>query len=200
MAISNIDKSRYCLVAFLALLAIVSQVAHNVGLVELALDRDWLAQRQWWQPLTGHWVHGNAVHLLLNLLALAIISELFADEVPGLDIAGHLLVLVVGVGLILPFFMKTQWYLGLSGVLHGLFVIGAWRVLQRRRGFGLLLLAALGVKLLAEQVMPSSGLSARWINMPIATESHRVGAAVGAALAMLGQLQRVVVSAIVRKD
>ena len=200
MAISNIDKSRYRLVVFLALLAIVLQVAHNVGPVDLALSRDWLAQRQWWQPLTGHWVHGNAVHLLLNLVALAIISELFAEDMPGIDLARHLLALVVGVGLVLPFFLKTQAYLGLSAVLHGLFVAGAWRVLQRRRGFGLLLLAALGVKLLAEQILPADGLSARWIDMPVATESHGVGAAVGAVLALLGQLRRAVQSATVRKD
>lgn len=81
---------------------------------------------QWWRLFTGHLVHLGLSHLALNLAGLLLIGWLFA---PGLRaahwlwlLAGSWLAICAGFLLLEPALM---WYVGLSGILHGLLLGGA---------------------------------------------------------------------------
>jgi rhomboid family GlyGly-CTERM serine protease len=140
-----------------------------------------LQDHQYWRLLSGHLVHGSGQHLLLNAVGLGLIAALFPRE---FSLRGWLLILfgsmaAINIGFVLleP---QLEWYVGLSGVLHGALAAGAigwWRHESRARA--LALTAVLVGKLAWEQwhgALPLSG------DMPVVVDAHLYGA-IGGALA-----------------
>ncbi|MDX1454025.1 MAG: rhombosortase [Gammaproteobacteria bacterium] len=78
-----------------------------------------------WQLVTGQLVHLGWSHLGLNLLGLLLVAVLFpgisAKQWLALVVATLLLAGTILLGLEMPF----DWYVGLSGFLHGLLVAAA---------------------------------------------------------------------------
>ncbi|HKU15296.1 MAG TPA: rhombosortase [Steroidobacteraceae bacterium] len=140
-----------------------------------------LHDHQYWRLLTGHLVHGSVQHLLLNAVGLGLIAALFPRE---FSLRGWLLVLASSIVTIdLGFVLlepQLQWYVGLSGVLHGALAAGAigwWR--HESRALALALTAILVGKLAWEQwhgALPLSG------DLPVVVDAHLYGA-IGGALA-----------------
>lgn len=149
-------------------------------------DRQAILQGQYWRLLTAHFVHLNGLHLGLNVLALLVWPGLFGAAVPGRVwlLAFPLLALAISAGIWwrLPYITS---YAGLSGVLHGAFVLGACRLLAQaaERRFALLLLLLVLLKILAEWQggdSPSGAL----IGGHVLVEAHRYGAFAGVLLAL----------------
>lgn len=99
----------------------------------LIYQRDLIQSGQWWRLLTGNLVHLGAWHTFLNGLGV-LVFVLLCPVTWGM--AGWLWRLVVlGLGMSLGLLIAVpslQGYVGLSGVIHGLFVLGLWP--QVRRG------------------------------------------------------------------
>jgi rhomboid family GlyGly-CTERM serine protease len=118
--------------------------------------RDWLAfsrpaigDGQLWRLLTGHFVHLGLSHLLLNLAGLMLVWYLVSASFRTSDWLAILLI-VIGITDAGLWFLEPQltWYVGLSGILHGLLaagIVGAWRSGRRE-------LRILGIALLAKIV------------------------------------------------
>jgi rhomboid family GlyGly-CTERM serine protease len=140
-----------------------------------------LHDHQYWRLLTCHLVHGSAQHLVLNAVGLGLIAALFPREfsLRGwlLVLAGSVVTIDLGFVLLEP---QLEWYVGLSGVLHGALAAGAvgwWR--HESRALALALTAILVGKLAWEQwhgALPLSG------DMPVVVDAHLYGA-IGGALA-----------------
>ncbi|MDQ9169068.1 rhombosortase [Oxalobacteraceae bacterium R-40] len=111
-------KWRLCLgLAFVALVA--TYWSH--GLESLRLDRDLAFSGQAWRLLTGHLVHLNMPHLVLNLLALLLLCELLWRDLHWRHGVGLLMFSALGVSAaLLAWHPDIAWYTGLSGILHGL--------------------------------------------------------------------------------
>jgi rhomboid family GlyGly-CTERM serine protease len=91
------------------------------GLESLRLDRDLVFSGQAWRLLTGHLVHLNTPHLVLNLLALLLLCELLWRDLHWRHGAGLLVFSALGVSAaLLAWHPDIAWYAGLSGILHGL--------------------------------------------------------------------------------
>lgn len=107
----------------------------------LQLSFDWpLIAGEGWRIRTGNLAHTNLWHLLLNLGGLAILYSLFRDYLSGARLPLLMLLLWLAVGLGIWWWCpQTQWYMGLSGSLHGLFVWGQCRIsatdAARRAGY-----------------------------------------------------------------
>jgi len=115
---------------------------------QLAFDRDLIAQGEGWRIITGNLAHTNGWHLLLNLSGLAVLYSLFQEYLTGWRLPVLLLLLGTAVGLGIWWGCpQTQWYMGLSGLLHGLFVWGAMQDIRFRRHSGWLMLAGVAIKL-----------------------------------------------------
>jgi rhomboid family GlyGly-CTERM serine protease len=139
---------------------------------------------EYWRLLTGHLVHLSASHMALNLAGLLLIAVLFPRQYSP---AAWLTVGLISVATIDIGFLwnepELEWYVGLSGVLHGALAAGAvawWR--SESRLYAFLLSVLLVGKLAWEQwsgALPTSGA------MPVVVNAHLYGA-VGGLFAALG--------------
>ncbi len=168
-------------------IAIVSTALQALGLdTMLRYSREEIEQGQWWLLLTGNLVHLGWSHLVLNLAGLLMVWWFFDEEFSVAEWLWILLVsgLFVTGGLFL-FDPQLIWYVGLSGVLHGLFIAGGIRLLGRDTRFAVLLLALFAAKLTWEQLFGSLPGTSDMAGGPVVVNSHLYGAIGGAVAALL---------------
>jgi rhomboid family GlyGly-CTERM serine protease len=77
---------------------------------------------------------------------------------------------------------RVEWYVGLSGVLHGFVAAGALELLLRRRMLGVVLALGLTAKLGFEQAFGPVPLTAASVGGPVVVAAHLYGAAGGSAM------------------
>jgi rhomboid family GlyGly-CTERM serine protease len=169
------------LVGLLAGVLVLVWLTGNRGQELLRYERAAVLHGQYWRLLTAHFVHGSLQHLLLNAVGLGLIAALFPREYSLrawlLILASSIVAIDLGFVLLEP---QLQWYVGLSGVLHGTLAAGAvswWRHESKPLALGLT--AVLLGKLAWEQwhgALPLSG------DMPVVVDAHLYGA-IGGALA-----------------
>ncbi len=150
----------------------------------LAWDRNAILDGEVWRILTGNLTHTNWPHMIMNTLALAIITFIYRIHFSARPYSLLLLALalVVGTGIIAT---DIQWYAGLSGVLHGLFGWGAVKDIQTKQKGGWLLLFGLIGKVCSEQYFGGSASSEALIGARVAIEAHLLGAIAGIAIALI---------------
>lgn len=155
----------------------VLQLGGEDWALALRYERDALLAGQVWRFVTGHLVHVGWAHLGVNLAVAAVVTGALGRHLS----LRALLVCALGVsaGLFLAL-LRLQWYVGLSGVLHGGIVHGsleAWR--ETRRRVWLVVLALVAVKVAWEHLRdPASGVAAL-IGAPVIVEAHLFGALSG---------------------
>lgn len=154
-------------------------------------DRTAIANGEYWRLLTGHLVHTNGAHLLLNAAGVVALWFVFGGSVLlGKRPAVAYLVLVVVLSLFISaglwfWFPETTHYYGLSGVLHGLFCFGAVSDFSQRRWSGGLLLFGCWVKVAWEWYAGPSAATADMIEAEVAVSSHLLGSAWGTLCGLL---------------
>lgn len=164
------------LLVVLALLAVLA-AGGTPWLLALRYERAGIQQGEYWRWLTAHFVHLGVRHVLLDAAALLLLWSLYARE---LGAAGWLCVALCSMAAIDAglwwWASDVQWYAGISGLLHGLWLAGAARSAWRREFLGLAMLAALLAKLSYEFYSASSVALA---GLPVVLAAHRFGAAGG---------------------
>ena len=91
----------------------------------LSYDRDAIAAGQLWRLLSGHFVHLGWSHFVMNAIGLLLICYLVAARFTARN--WLILALVTIAGIDLAFWLlepQLEWYVGLSGLLHGLLAAG----------------------------------------------------------------------------
>ncbi|MGH8482352.1 MAG: rhombosortase [Nevskiaceae bacterium] len=87
-----------------------------------------VAAGEGWRLLTANFVHLGWWHLLLNEIGLAVLVLLCPEKLSWGVWLRRLVLIGLGMTTCLYFFVPlTQSYVGLSGVIHGLFVLGLGR-------------------------------------------------------------------------
>lgn len=147
----------------------------------LSYKRWAIYEGEWWRVLTCHFVHANLSHLILNAVALLLTLLIFRDHVRTRNILFSFFFVALSLG-ILFFFILTNmnWYFGLSGVIHGIFLF--YLILSLKTGPSLLNLVALlfiSIKLLAEQRMGALDTIGDLIGMNVVVDAHLYGALSG---------------------
>ena len=170
-------QAKYSLIpALIVIISIVLALAEPLSSNLFAYDRDQLNHFQWWRLITGHLLHTNTSHLLLNLTGLTLLWALHGHHYKILPYLMQFLALCLGTSIGLYYFAHhMQWYVGLSGVLHGLFVIGAYFDIRQKLKTGWVMLIAVWVKVLYEQAFGASADVAKLINANVAIDAHLFG-------------------------
>jgi rhomboid family GlyGly-CTERM serine protease len=177
------------LVIVLAALVLAQSRGGPAGIV-LRYERDAVAAGQWWRLLSCHLVHFDFRHLALNVAGLVLLWALYVSDARLRDWLVVALVAACAIGLGLFYFdPAVVWYLGLSGVLHGLWAAGGVACWKRWRLESVVTLALLAAKLVFEQVHGalSHELGA---TLPVITAAHVYGAIGGLASALALRLWR----------
>jgi len=149
--------------------------------------------RQPWRLVTGHLVHLNWPHALVNAAALWIVARLYAPDLSAtrqaIALAASALAISAALAWLHP---DIEWYRGLSGALHGLFFAGAvtWLLAERPRRLGRLWMPALlfiggWLKVVLEQPFSGTLPHADWLGAAVVPQAHLAGAACGTALGAL---------------
>lgn len=142
--------------------------------------RDLVEQGDVWLLLSGHIVHLNWSHWLLNMAGLAIVAFFFSAHA---SVKQWLLVILASVCVInigLWWWMTDIYsYVGLSGVLHGLFLYGALREIRYYPASGYVLVTVLLAKLSWEFVFGALPGSEDMAGGRVLTEAHLLGAVGG---------------------
>ena len=170
---------------WLAILAIfgvcVALAAGGDELRELGrYQRDAIENGEYWRLVSGHLVHLGFGHLWPNLAALVVIGALFEGEFRNADwwrvSLASAAAIDLGLYVLDP---AVDWYVGLSGVLHGFVAAGALALLLRRQMLGAALAVGIGGKLLFEQVVGPVPFTAESVGGPVVVAAHLYGAAGG---------------------
>lgn len=146
----------------IASLALLLALSGENGDLALRYDRVAIMNGEWWRLLTGNLVHLSWSHLWLNLAGLILVWLLFYTALTArawwtVTVASAA---AVGLGLLL-FDPELEWYVGLSGMLHGLFAAGLVGRLRTGSKAEWVLAAVLIAKLAWEQwAGPSPGTAA----------------------------------------
>lgn len=145
----------------------------------LALDTTLVRQGQWWRIISGHWVHSNHYHLLINIAACAALWSLHSSFYSSRRLLTVILLcsLVISGAVIIQ--GELSRYVGFSAVLHGLFSWGCWMSIKKGDYLGWVLLAGLAAKLIYEQTAGGSSYTASLIAMDVAIDAHIYGAVTG---------------------
>jgi len=128
-----ISRAERCALAGALILVLLQGVASALPQLGAVLEYQLAALgAQPWRLLTGHWVHINWVHALINAAAWFIVARLFGQELTParqvLVVLGAGVAISAGLALVYP---QIDWYRGFSGVLHALFFAGATAWLTR---------------------------------------------------------------------
>ena len=144
-----------------------------------------------WRLVTGHLVHADAAHLGWNVLGVLIVGFLFARDYSPSQWLGILLASLAATNLgFLLFEPQLDWYVGFSGVLHGLMAAGLVAWLRATRDPITWFVAALfAAKLAWEHAVGPLPFTAGTLSLPVIHEAHTYGA-LGGALAALWLLRR----------
>lgn len=142
-------------------------------------ERQAIAQGELWRLLSGHFVHLNWSHFGLNMAGLFMLWLFFRHYQRQIDwlLAILLIALLCSAGLYADGQLAS--YVGFSGVLHGLFVLGA--LYERRRYLlsGWVLLGLLLGKLVWEQWQGALPGSEALSGGRVAVNAHLYGALAG---------------------
>jgi rhomboid family GlyGly-CTERM serine protease len=179
----NCDGRRGLLLLVTCVLLLLLQSGGGAAQVLLRYDREALAAGQWWRLLTGHLIHLGYEHALLDLAGLALLWALFAR---AFSACGWLLIIlasVIGIDAGLWLLSSTTlWYVGSSGVLHGVLAAGTCAHLWRREPDRWVLALFLVGKLVYEQSQGALPLTA---GGSVIVDAHLYGAVAGALAAVL---------------
>jgi rhomboid family GlyGly-CTERM serine protease len=184
LASLNADGWRAWALLALCLMLVIPATLGPATVDALRYERTAIAAGEWWRLLTAHWVHLSLEHALLNAAGLALLWVLVAREYTGLRWLLIVLASMVAIDAGLWFRdADVAWYVGASGVLHGVMAAGALGRVRRGERDGWILGAFLVLKLCYEQLagpMPmSAGLGRVIVN------AHLYGAAGGLAAGLL---------------
>lgn len=175
-------KQHSLLVISIAFLAIMAFLLNDVLSDLLVYQHQLISQGELWRTLSGHFFHTNGFHLLLNLAALILLWALHGHfySLKNYSMLFITSALICSAGL---YFLSPDidQYVGLSGVLHGIFIFGAVMDIRHKDNTGYLLFIGICLKIAHEQFYGASDDVSALINASVAIDAHLWGAIGGLA-------------------
>lgn len=168
-----------------SLLLFILQFVHTF-ITNLAFERLLIENHEYWRLLTGGLVHANLPHLILNLVGLFLLLTLYENQIATRIWCAISLLQVFCVNLTIYLMLpSTEFYLGFSGGLHGLYSwysVIEWR--RKHSWFPVCVLVVLFIKLGMDS-MSANSISTQIIGMNVHWQSHWIGAITGILLALI---------------
>ena len=187
LAISRQHLQVVLIVALLSVIIFMSEYFLGSAFTQtLVYQRNLITEGEVWRLLSGHLLHTNGYHLLLNLAALLMLWALHGRFYSIRNYATLFLwcsvTTSVGIYYLDPTLIQ---YVGLSGVLHGVFVFGALMDINAKDKTGYLLFLGVWLKIAHEQFYGASTDVSSLIEASVAVNAHLWGALGGLVFAVV---------------
>ncbi|WP_233078226.1 rhombosortase [Rheinheimera soli] len=164
---------QYAMLAFALLLVLLHLLPDSIRAV---LEYHRSQPEQIWRALTGHLLHSNHWHLVMNLGALLLMLMLHQLYYQLSSFALLLLSGCIGISLLLYLFSPDiQIYVGLSGWLHCFITVGALLDIKHKIQSGWLILLGVIAKVTYEQWQGPDPELAALIDANVAIDAHLYG-------------------------
>lgn len=176
------------LLVIVLILGLATEVSRDLY-TWLRYEREPVLRGELWRLISAHLIHADTQHLLLNVVGTVVIAALFPHSFKIREWLIIIATSATGVNLGLLFLDRhLEWYVGFSGVLHGLLgagVLAWWRAGSRTWAvvLGLLLLTKLGWEQWQGALPLASGVA-------VVVNAHLYGAVGGLLGGLLGNLWR----------
>jgi len=152
----------------------------------LRYDRAAVAAGEWWRLFSGNLVHLGYWHLLLNVLSLALLVLLCPERLSVAEWLRRLLVIGTGMSVCLYYFApEVRTYVGLSGLVYGLFALGLGRQALRRDEIAIACLVFLAARITWELVVGAPASETELIGGGVVAQSHLYGICTALVYALL---------------
>lgn len=143
----------------------------------LRYDRAAVLAGEWWRLLTGNFVHLGGWHLFLNGLSFVLLVFLCPERVSAREWLLRTVVIGTGMSLGLHFFVPSlATYVGLSGLVYGLFALAFVRQTIGGDRLAAACLAFLAARIVWELVIGAPASEEALIGGGVVAESHLYGA------------------------
>ena len=177
--LARFDSRTWYATLALAALMVAVQSLGTLARAALPYERSAiLGAGEYARLLSAHFYHYDFAHLAWNLAGLALVAWLFAAEFSTRGWAVILLVSTAAVDLgFLVLEPQLEWYVGFSGVLHGLAAAGlvAWLV-RTRDSITAIVAAVFVAKLAWEHLVGPLPFAGETLPIPVIHEAHTYGA------------------------
>jgi rhomboid family GlyGly-CTERM serine protease len=175
-----INKNTWLNWLLLAILCLAVYAIINGNTDILDYNREMILDGEYWRLITGNFNHTNIYHLLLNIAGLTVIAGLHHTYFSSKAFISLIVYLSITIGLcILWLSPETLLYVGLSGVLHGLLIVGAIIDVGKKHYSGYLLIIGVIGKVVSEQLFQSPTQVSELIEATVLTEAHLYGLIAG---------------------
>lgn len=177
---------RQCMliIAMIAIGCIFQLLPENLQFY-LRYDQMAIEHGQVWRLITGHLLHLGWFHLISNIGAFILVCLLLSRQLSTI----WFLTAVTGIALLCSaglfvFSTHVKWYVGLSGVIHGIIILGCALALRDKERWAIFLAIGVVIKLGLEQAGISVGTSAAKLGGDIIVDAHLWGAVAGISIAL----------------
>jgi rhomboid family GlyGly-CTERM serine protease len=171
-------------------ISIVIMMTGEIGKEALRYDRVWIGQGEAWRFVSGHFAHLGWSHLALNsaglLLVWFLIGGAYALRTWLLIVGVTLATMDLGFWFLNP---ELYWYVGMSGLLHGLLAAGVVTRLRNIDAETVILLLLLIAKISWEQFSGPVPGSESTSGGPVVVDAHLYGALGGILGALLVRIR-----------
>lgn len=182
--------STWAIPASMLLVAFLIMLAGDAGREWFRFDRVWAVRGETWRFLSGHFSHLGWSHFALNSMGLVLVWYLVGS---AYTVVKWLLIIFITLATIdIGFWVlnpELYWYVGLSGLLHGLLVAGIAVRFRPPNAETIILAFFLIAKLAWEQFggpVPGSEITS---GGPVVVDAHLYGALGGALGALLARIR-----------
>jgi rhomboid family GlyGly-CTERM serine protease len=166
------------IIAIVALILSCTLVGDELTLL-LRFERKAILEGELYRLFSAHIVHLNWAHSLLNITAAVIGWFLLKDSMSTQQWILSIVICGLIISILLFCIPDLQWYVGFSGIVHGLMLQGL--VLEQHIRFvkKALLICALFLKVFYEYWQGSSSAEIELINANVVVEAHLFGLLAG---------------------
>jgi len=173
---------RHAPIALLCTVFVITAIAGDELTLLLRYEREAIIGGQFYRLISGHFVHLNWPHSLMNIAAALIGWLLFAHTMSKRLWYVSIFSAALLISLLLLCLPQLQWYLGFSGIIHCLMLLGLLLDPQLTRPWKSLLVTALLAKVCYEVVAGASVTTTAAIEAAVVIEAHIFGLLSGALL------------------
>jgi rhomboid family GlyGly-CTERM serine protease len=177
MSFRSFSTFQWSMLFFALLLVILHSLPESLRSV---LEYHRAQPEQVWRALTGHLLHSNHWHLMMNLGALLLMLMLHQLYYSVKSFAFLLFSGCIGISVLLYLFSPDiQIYVGLSGWLHCFITVGALLDIKHKIQSGWLILLGVIAKVAYEQWQGPDAELAELIDANVAIDAHLYGVICG---------------------